>query len=270
MLLVFALLQEARPWIDAWKAKGIGSWGKSRAFASDHGYILVTGPGKIPMTVAVCLFCSELRERKNRRVWNLGASGTREIARKIGSFYWINKVLDLASGREEFPSTLEKIGNFPESTLVTVDKPLLSDPKVEKIISEDCLFDMESFGFQVACSYLFPIDNIRIGKWVSDHLHQITEKELVKQSHQTYEILCKEVEKPLPWNISSEPDEFEAILLEAKEMGYTESMCFEVEACLRFFKNSYPNKNLPNLPRNTPDLALRKKNHKKWKDQFAL
>lgn len=278
MILVFALLSEAKPFLQRLSAKGIHSQGNQRLFEFSGGFILVTGVGKIASAIGVTAFSAKiaLEKRQTSRIWNLGSSGAMDRTLEIGSFHWIHKVTDQGSGKEEFPSFIEKIPPNLETSLLTLDSPLYSDANPHQGTAQ--LVDMEGFGFFKAANLYFPTENIRIGKWVSDYLEPCSAEHLTNLAELHADTLLEQISVPLPY--LSETEELNVFLREqeklAEELGYTTSMVWEVKHYVRFYLNAknnalFPNiKNFPTLPRKVKNKLERKKLHEDWKTKFVF
>ncbi len=278
VILVFALLAEAKPFLRRLSAKGIHSQGNQRIFEFSGGFVLVTGVGKIASAIGVTAFSSKLalEKRQTSRIWNLGSSGAFDRNREMGSFHWIHKVTDQGSGQEEFPSFLEKIQPDMETSLLTLDSPLYSATSSLASIAQ--LVDMEGFGFFKAANLYFPTENIRIGKWVSDYLEPCSAEHLTNLAELHADSLLEQISVPLPY--LSETEDLNVLLGEqeklAEELGYTTSMIWEVKHYVRFYLNAknnalFPNnKNFPPLPNRVKDKLERKKLHEAWKAELVL
>ncbi|MDF3820980.1 phosphorylase [Leptospira sp. 96542] len=286
-VLFFALISEAKPWINFLNAKPLPSTGRFRKFQSDDSYIVVSGVGKISMALAVSEFAHSFqkKERSEFRVWNLGIAGSTSKEQSLGDFFWINKIKDFSSGKEYFPERLEKSKLINETHLTTFDKPVSNktkkypfsflEPQQTNFIA---LADMEASGFFEAATTYFPSENIQVGKIVSDHLEGTfcTEDSVSLYLNNYIPALSEEWQKPIPWtrddsNFSTKWEELKQIAIDLK---ITESMLHELKRYLRYFILTNPNEPipLPELPISgkIKDKTQLKQIFQNWKTKFYV
>ncbi|XDD47071.1 phosphorylase [Leptospira sp. WS39.C2] len=285
--LFFAILSEAKPWIQKTNAKPISHSGKFRIYQKDSMYITITGPGKIPMALAVSEFAHLFgkEERKKMKVWNLGIAGSHIPNTKIGEYFWIHKIKDYNTGKDYYPERILSSKIQKETILTTFDNPIakIKNENRFQVLTEQelqsiSLVDMEGSAFFEAASLYFPLENIAIGKVISDFLEatfcqQETVQTLIEN---VLDPLYQEWIEPLPW---STDDLFETKFwpeLETKisNLRLTETMKHDLKKSLRFFYLRYPNSNipLPNLEtipniKSKQDLKLYIQN---WKNQLHV
>ncbi|GBF42835.1 hypothetical protein LPTSP2_21270 [Leptospira ellinghausenii] len=262
--LFFAVLSEAKPWIQKTNAKPVHHSGKFRIYKKDSMYIIISGIGKIAMALAVSEFAHLLpkEERDEMKVWNLGIVGSNQPNWKVGDFFWIHKITDFVTGKDYYPERMTS-SVFPmETNLTTFDRPV-SKTKTEnqfQVFNETdlqsvSLVDMEGSGFFEAASLYFPLENISIGKVISDHLEGNFCKPETVESIVTnvMEPLFFEWTTPLPW-VTEDPFETKIwpdIWKEVKELRLTETMKHDLKKSLRFYFLRYPNTKIP-----MPNLEL--------------
>ncbi len=182
--IVTALHCEAKPLISLFDLKKDPSSTQFDLFRNAEITLIVSGMGKIRSAVATT--CVLNNRSEHAAVINFGICGSANAQRKIGDVCVINKVTDHASGREFFPDPIRKI-EFPESSLVTFDRPVVT----ENISGMNLdLVDMEASGFfQAAAMFLGP-HRIVCLKIISDFL---------ELSHISKEFISGLVEKNLPY-----------------------------------------------------------------------
>ncbi|MGJ4732457.1 phosphorylase [Leptospira levettii] len=256
--LFFAVLSEAKPWIQKTNAKPVHHSGKFRIYKKDSMYIIISGIGKMAMALAVSEFAHLLpkEERDHMKVWNLGIVGSNQLNWKVGDFFWIHKVTDYSTGKDYYPERMTKSVFGMETNLTTFDRPIAkikTDNQFQVLNEKDLesvsLVDMEGVGFFEAASLYFPLENISIGKVISDHLEgNFCKPETVESIlANLLEPLFLEWTNPLPW-VTEDPFEtriWPEIWKEVKVLRLTETMKHDLKKSLRFYFLRYPNTKIP-------------------------
>lgn len=101
-----SLLSEAKPWIQKTKVTPLSHPGKFRIYQNESTFIIITGPGKIAMAIAVSEFASLLsKETRNQmKIWNLGIAGSNDPETKIGDFFGSIKLEIMRRGKIIIPN----------------------------------------------------------------------------------------------------------------------------------------------------------------------
>lgn len=256
--LFFAVLSEAKSWLERSQAKPFSHSGKFRIFKNESHFIIISGTGKLSMALAVSEFAHTLskEERNQMKIWNLGIAGSNNQEIPLGDFFWIHKITDAASGRDFYPDRIMGSQFKKETNLKTFDKPITKEKKVDRFLSlteEELdgvsLIDMEGSGFFEAASLYFPLENIAVGKVVSDHLEgkfcqsENVEMMLAKILNPLYE----EWISPLPWDRVDpfETNDWPIVETFIQDIRLTETMKHDLKKSVRFFRLRNPDSLLP-------------------------
>lgn len=158
LILVTALMAEARAFIDFFKLK-IKSDSTYFPFYqnSDIG-LIVTGIGKIAAASA-CSYWQGKLDLKNCAWLNVGLAGHPHL--EIGSSILAHKVIDSASQNSYYPIFLSSPSQKTHS-LCSVDRP-------ETTFSENHVFDMEAFGFMQSALKSSSSELVHVYKIISDN-----------------------------------------------------------------------------------------------------
>ncbi|MCW7480762.1 phosphorylase [Leptospira kanakyensis] len=279
--LFFAVLSEAKPWLTKLEAKPISHSGKFRIFQKDNHYIIISGTGKLSMALAVSEFAHTLSkpERNQMKVWNLGIAGSGRSEHKLGDFFWINKISDVSSSKDFYPDRILNSNFKKETNLKTFDRPVTKEKQRDRFISLNSeelenlnLVDMEGSGFFEATSLYFPLENIAVGKLVSDHLEgKFCQAEDVEtMMAKTMEGLFEEWTKPLPWvNVDSiETVDWPLVESFIQNLRLTETMRHDLKKSVRFFRLRHPQTQIP-FPLESDKINLKSKTDlKNYFDQW--
>jgi nucleoside phosphorylase len=166
ILLIFALLPEAQPFLQRLKLKKHSFGNRLEIYLNDGYAVLITGIGKVPAAVRTARALQLLELADVEQVVNLGICGCGEVTTPVGKCFLINNIREMATGRAFFPDMLEK-HSFTEGTLITVDQPQKGGPE-ESLFP--VLYDMEAAGIFQAASAFISVDRLHFLKVVSDHL----------------------------------------------------------------------------------------------------
>lgn len=256
--LFFAVLSEAKPWLELLQAKPLVHSGKFRIFQKDSHSIIISGTGKISMALAVSEFAHTLskEERNQMKVWNLGIAGSNLNKLALGDFCWIHKITDAATKRDFYPDRIINSLFKKEINLTTFDRPITKEINIDRFLSltkEELdgisLVDMEGSGFFEAASLYFPLENINVGKVVSDHLEGkfCQTEDVEKWMENIAGKLFEEWISPLPWASIDEIDTIEWPKVEnfIGDLRLTETMKHDLKKSVRFFRLRNPNTQLP-------------------------
>lgn len=269
--LFFAVLSEAKPWLELLQAKPLSHPGKFRIFQKESHYIIISGTGKLSMALAVSEFAHSLskEERKQMKVWNLGIAGAYPSELALGDFFWIHKITDVGSQRDFYPDRILNSKFKNETSLKTFDRPVTKEKVVDRFLSlskeelvDTSLVDMEGAGFFEAASLYFPLENIALGKLVSDHLEgkfcQIEDVEYMMAK--IAKDLFEEWTTPLPWNLVDEVESIDWPKVESfiQNLRLTETMKHDLKKSIRFFRLRNPHSPLP-FPEESSKINLKSK-----------
>ncbi|TGK82438.1 phosphorylase [Leptospira noumeaensis] len=256
--LFFAILSEAKPWLTKLDAKPISHSGKFRIFQKENHYIVISGTGKLSIALAVSEFAHIFTktERNQMKVWNLGIAGSTNSEHTLGDFFWANKITDVSSQRDFYPDRILNSKFQKETNLKTFDRPVTKDHTKDRFLSLNenelqniSLVDMEGSGFFEAASLYFPLENIAVGKVVSDHLEGnfCKAEDVETMMAKTMEGLFDEWKTPLPW-VSADPIEsIDWPIVESfiQNLRLTETMKHDLKKSVRFYRLRHPHSQLP-------------------------
>jgi hypothetical protein len=283
--LFFALPHEAKPWIEAMKLKPEKKQGHFRFYHNEKHTVVVSGPGKLAMAMAVTELAFKLPKEKRHpgfRVWNLGICGSANTRYAIGDFFWINKIHDFGQNRDYYPERFESWNVEKETHLTTFDRPISKDINsdsrfYQQITQEKCeqleLIDMEASGFFEAASIYFELSQIKVGKILSDFL----EGSLCSAQHVS-ELLAEtknllfdafESEGTNLQNPVLNPEEWEKWEALGKNLHFTESMLVELKKSILYYRLRYPENPVPLVQKLDLNRPFEKKDAKEvfslWK-----
>lgn len=159
-VICFALLQEARPFLDQTDCRQVVQKKYLHYFSGDSVDILVSGMGATQMAAAMGWLFGHYPEEKT--VWNVGTCGGSESVQ--GQWYRVVKVRNEKDERTFFPELIRK-SVFPFGELLTLDARARAS-QIEQIAPALC--DMEGYAFCRAAQLFVPSSRIQLLKWVSD------------------------------------------------------------------------------------------------------
>lgn len=160
IVLVTALRSEARPFIDALHLRKRMEVSAFEVYVTDDITLILSGIGKIKSATATTFLLTRSEADPPSAILNIGVAAASPGKGALGEAFQINKITDESTGRCFFPDLLIG-GEFNESDLVTVDKPVYDD-------THGTLADMEASGFFQASSVFVPLHRIQIVKILSD------------------------------------------------------------------------------------------------------
>lgn len=280
--LFFALGSEAKPWIQITNAKPVRENSRFRRFESPDATIFITGIGKMSMAVAVAEYALSLQkeERIRTKIWNLGIAGSTTNKHNLGDFFWIHKLTDHSLKKDFYPERWQSSSFVKESNLVTVDHPMSKNADqagfiraTEEILENYQLIDMEASGFFFAAEMYFPVENIQIGKIVSDHLEGTfcTAQSVESLINNHTQKLFEEWKETVPdWDKDPLTKEtWTSIQQTTTALQFTESMVHELKRAVRYFLLTNPNQKIPMPEILVKDKSLEKREAKqifeRWK-----
>lgn len=164
ILLHTALAVEARPLLDRWHLRQVGSSRLGSVYRSaDDGnrMLVVSGTGALAAATAVSSVLA--REPSIEAALSVGLAGCPWSGTLCGEARFIHQLHDAAGGRTYYPDVLVR-HPWKEAALTTHGQPVAADAR------PDTLVDMEGSGFFVAARARLPAHRIALLKIVSDHL----------------------------------------------------------------------------------------------------
>lgn len=159
-VICFALLQEARPFIERTNCKLVAQKKHLHYFSGNAADILVSGVGDLYMASAMGWLFGQNTEEKV--VWNVGTCGGSQSVQH--QWCRIIKVNRETGDRAFFPEVIRK-SIFPFRELITLHAPA-DKLKLEQVTPALC--DMEGYAFCRAAQSFVVSSRIHLLKWVSD------------------------------------------------------------------------------------------------------
>lgn len=186
ILFQCALHCEAKPLISQLGLKKELCIRSHQIFSGGSYHLIVSGVGQIKAATACGLLFGLFKGSACSALLNIGSCGASK-ALPVGSIYLINKITSLNLGQSLYPDILIS-HSLPEAHLVTVDKPIDQE---NSNLNQECLFDMEGFGFFRAATSFLPPDRITCLKIVSDQAdpEKVGAKDLTKAVEQQLEAI---------------------------------------------------------------------------------
>lgn len=256
--LFFAVLSEAKPWLELLQAKPLANSRKFRIFQKDSHSIIISGTGKLSMALAVSEYAHSLskEERNQIKVWNLGIAGSNNNELLLGDFSWIHKITEATTHKDFYPDRILTSHFTRETNLTTFDRPITKEQNINRFLSltkEELdgvsLVDMEGSGFFEAASLYFPLENIAVGKVVSDHLEGkfCQSEDVEKMMEKVAETLFEEWTSPLPWARIDpiETRDWPQVENFVQNLRLTETMKHDLKKSIRFFRLRNPSSPIP-------------------------
>jgi len=230
--IVTALSCEARPLIDYYKLKKIGSTSGFNFYSdSDRINLVIAGVGRVASATACgMLFGAQSGQGNSTRGWlNIGAAGHGE--HPVGTLITACKVIEEATGKTYYPGLIFDYSCLLDA-LLTVDQP-------EQEYPPGVAFDMEASGFFAAASRFSSTELIQVIKVVTDNRETGTIdlkpenviKLLVSQLESIDSLIAQLVRQVSAYNtIYSLPVEFNDI---AEQVTLTSSLKSQLEKSYR-------------------------------------
>ena len=180
-LLVTALFDEAKPFIEATGCKKVSNAGNLTYYQGEEISLLIAGCGKVAAAVAVARMLERLDLENVGHVINVGTCGASDSTIPLGTLHLVHKITDQATGRNYFPDRL-CASPFQEGSLITVDAG-----QTQESARKDSLYDMEASGIYQAATEFVTADRVHFLKIVSDHLEPET---LIREKVQGWVLSC--------------------------------------------------------------------------------
>ncbi|MDP4180092.1 MAG: nucleoside phosphorylase [Bacillota bacterium] len=166
VLIVTALMIEARPIIDHFKLKKDLSSHAFEVYKNTYIILIVSGLGKVKSAMAVVYLISVYSISGNNVIINIGFCGAGNNKHEIGSLLYINKISDMDMGKDYYPDVFAGI-KIPEEAIRCYSRVIKREDFDGQ---EDFYCDMESSGFIVAANKFFYAHQIAVLKVISDFL----------------------------------------------------------------------------------------------------
>ncbi|MCA0430646.1 MAG: hypothetical protein LCH32_09105 [Bacteroidetes bacterium] len=154
---VFALQQEAKPFIETLNVKQIYQQKNIKLYKSDEVFVLITGIGCMASATAVGWF---LAQYKNVILWNIGCAAS---TANVGS--WQRVICVKQDNNIFYPEIVSK-SKLKLNTLNTVNT-VINNSQLKHFNDE--LVDMEGIGFATAALTFINSNQIQLLKWISDN-----------------------------------------------------------------------------------------------------
>ena len=163
-LIITALPDEARPFIDRFKLASDENQSDLRVFSNETCSLLITGIGSGQVKSVLPLFLERFSNFDNVILFNIGIAGGHPDKTEIGEVYPVNKVTNDET-HDKYFLTIPAKNEFDTMFLTTVAKGITTGH-----MGYEGLVDMEAaIIIATAISYL-NIDKIAVIKVVSDHM----------------------------------------------------------------------------------------------------
>ncbi len=152
-LIITALPDEARPFIDRFKLASDENQSDLRVFNNETCSLLITGIGGSRVKSVLPVFLKRISDFDNIVLFNVGIAGGHPDKTEIGEVYLVNKVTN--------DETVDKYS----LTLTTVAKGITAGH-----VGYESLVDMEAAIITATAISYLNIDKIAVIKVVSDHM----------------------------------------------------------------------------------------------------
>ena len=163
-LIITALLDEARPFIDRFRLASDENQSDLRVFSNETCSLLITGIGGNRVKSVLPVFLERISDFDNAVLFNIGIAGGHPDKTEIGEVYLVNKVTnDKTVGK--YSLTIPAKNEFNTMALTTVAKGITVGH-----VGYEGLVDMEAAIITATAISYLNIDKIAIIKVVSDHM----------------------------------------------------------------------------------------------------
>ena len=163
-LIITALPDEARPFIDRFKLASDENQSDLRVFNNETCSLLITGIGGSRVKSVLPVFLKRISDFDNIVLFNVGIAGGHPDKTEIGEVYLVNKVTnDETVGK--YSLTIPAKNEFNTMALTTVAKGITVGH-----VGYEGLVDMEAAIITATAISYLNIDKIAVIKVVSDHM----------------------------------------------------------------------------------------------------
>ena len=163
-LIITALSDEARPFIDRFKLASDESQSDLRVFSNETCSLLITGIGGNRVKSVLPVFLESICDFDNVVLFNVGIAGGHPDKTEIGEVYLVNKVNNDQTV-DKYSLTIPAKNGFNAMALTTVVKGITAGH-----VGYEGLVDMEAAIITATAVSYLNIDKIAVIKVVSDHM----------------------------------------------------------------------------------------------------
>jgi purine nucleoside permease len=163
-LIITALPDEARPFIDRFRLASDENQSDLRVFSNETCSLLITGIGGNRVKSVLPIFLERISDFDNAVLFNIGIAGGHPDKTEIGEVYLVNKVNNDQT-IDKYSLTIPAKNGFNTMALTTVVKGITAGH-----IGYEGLVDMEAAIITATAVNYLNIDKIAVIKVVSDHM----------------------------------------------------------------------------------------------------
>ena len=163
-LIITALPDEARPFIDCFKLKNDENQSDLSVFSNESCSLLITGIGSGQVKSVLPVFLKRISDFDNVILFNIGIAGGHPDKTEIGEVYLVNKVNNDQTV-DKYSLTIPVKNGFNTMGLTTVVKGITAGH-----VGYEGLVDMEAAIITATAISYLNIDKIAVIKVVSDHM----------------------------------------------------------------------------------------------------
>ena len=163
-LIITALPDEARPFIDRFKLKSDENQSDLSVFSNEACSLLITGIGSGQVKSVLPVFLKRISDFDNVILFNIGIAGGHPDKTEIGKVYLVNKVTNDETV-DKYSLTIPEKNEFTTIALTTVAKGITGGH-----VGYEGLVDMEAAIITATAISYLNIDKIAVIKVVSDYM----------------------------------------------------------------------------------------------------
>ena len=163
-LIITALPDEARPFIDRFKLKSDENQSDLNVYSNESCSLLITGIGSGQVKSVLPVFLKRISDFDNVILFNIGIAGGHPDKTEIGEVYIVNKVTNDETVYKYF-LTIPAKNEFTTIALTTVAKGITGGH-----VGYEGLVDMEAAIITATAISYLNIDKIAVIKVVSDYM----------------------------------------------------------------------------------------------------
>jgi|TARA_B100000809_G_scaffold174461_1_gene171710 purine nucleoside permease len=163
-LIITALPDEARPFIDRFRLASDENQSDLRVFSNETCSLLITGIGGNRVKSVLPVFLERISDFDNAVLFNIGIAGGHPDKTEIGEVYLVNKVNNDQTV-DKYSLTIPVKNGFNTMALTTVVKGITAGH-----VGYEGLVDMEAAIITATAVSYLNIDKIAVIKVVSDHM----------------------------------------------------------------------------------------------------
>ncbi|MCS5616019.1 MAG: hypothetical protein NZ771_09465 [Candidatus Marinimicrobia bacterium] len=163
-LIITALPDEARPFIDRFRLASDENQSDLRVFSNETCSLLITGIGGNRVKSVLPVFLESISDFDNVVLFNVGIAGGHPDKTEIGEVYLVNKVTNDETV-DKYSLTIPTKNEFNTMALTTVAKGITAGH-----VGYEGLVDMEAAIITATAISYLNIDKIAVIKVVSDHM----------------------------------------------------------------------------------------------------